>query len=222
MDNPWRELSGNRGRYILWNDVACLEQHNASASASTRFMLDSIPEPFIGNPKTAKVVFLGKNPGHSADDAFHHQNDLDLRHAMFQNLKHELDEYSFYPLNPAFANTGVGMWWSVRTRDLQEAVDWDWKLLATRIMVIEWFPYHSKYFSVPKCKCPSQDYSFHLVKRAIDKGVLVAGMRARKLWKESDPRLDGMPFLKNPQCGHISRGNAGDGLFERILAASES
>jgi hypothetical protein len=85
-------------------------------------------------------------------------------------------------------------------------------------MVIEWFPYHSIAFRAPETHCPSQNYSFHLLRRMMEKGALVVGMRARKLWQREAAAASEVRFLKNPQCGHISRGNTEPDLFDEIVA----
>ena len=138
---------------------------------------------------------------------------------MFQNLRHELTVYPFYPFDPKFRDTGAGKWWLSRTREIQSALGGNIEKMAQRMMVIEWFPYHSLSFRVPRVSpCPSQYYSFHLVREMLKKNVLVVGMRAKRLWLEEVDALGEIQFLKNPQCGHISRGNSERGLFEEIVS----
>jgi hypothetical protein len=217
MENPWTALP-RESPFLLDTDRKCVEQHNQSATGKTQFIIESIPEPFIGNPKLAKVVFLGKNPGHSAEDKKSH-DDQDFRTAMYNNLHHSDQSYPFYPLNPKFAWTGAGRWWSSRTRELRAACGLPPGAFSERIMVIEWFPYHSTAFKVPKQKSGSQEYSFLLAKEMLDKGVLVVGLRARKLWTSVDYRFGEIAYLRNPLCGHISPGNTEAGLFGQIVRA---
>jgi hypothetical protein len=220
MDNPWLRLRFNVDTYFLKEDEECLESHNRDAHERTRFALGSIPEPFIGNPKTATVVLLGKNPGHASGAEREYRENPDLCAAMFSNLRHELTDCPFYPLNPVFANTGAGVWWQKRTREIQNKLGRNLlSRMAEKLMVIESFPYHSINFSRPKGNCSSQDYSSLLVKRMLDEGKLVVGMRAERFWKGVDKRIASIPFLKNPQCGYISSGNTTGDTFERILEA---
>ncbi len=219
MENPWLKLSSDGPEYVLDIDEGCVCDHNKCASAQTRFESKSIPEPFIGNPETARVVFLGKNPGHRDGAEEEYKRNKELCAAMFSNLRHELTGYPFYPLNPVFSKTGAGEWWLRRTPQLQDALGGDLRRLSQRMMVIEWFPYHSIRFPGRRCKCPSQDYSAKLVKQMLDKRVLVVGMRARSLWINEDRRIEEIQFLRNPQCGHISRGNTVEPLFKQIVAA---
>src|ERR1035437_6221366 len=131
---------------------------------------------------------------------------------MFRNLHHESQDYPFYPLNPAFKETGAGMWWRKRTRQLREASGLDDQTFAKRLMVIEWFPYHSVRFALPKHLCKSQGYSFFLAKQMLEKGLLMVRMRARQRWVAVDRRLES-PSLRNLQCGYITRGNTDGTLF---------
>jgi hypothetical protein len=140
---------------------------------------------------------------------------------MTHNLRHEPQEYPFYPLNPKFSWTPTGKWWHRRTRDLQLEAGLDDATLAERLLVIEWFPYHSKKSALStKPVCESQNYSFQLAKEMLEKKKLVVGMRSMKHWMAVDQQFGRtVQFLKNPQCGYISRGNTEGDLFNRIVKA---
>lgn len=108
MQNPWLQLP-TQSPYILEMDRVAIERYNESVRADdTKVIVESIPEPFIGNPVTAKVVLLSLNPGHSKDDAEAYSN-ADFRQAMMHNLRHEAQECPFYGLNPKFALTACGI-----------------------------------------------------------------------------------------------------------------
>jgi len=201
-------------------DREAIRRHNDSVSdAKKKVIVASIPEPFIGNPKSARVVLLGLNPGHSPEDEKSQRN-LEFQNAMFSNLQHKLEEYPFYPLNPAFKETGAGKWWSLRTRKLQIESGLDDQMFAERLLVIEWFPYHSQRSGLaPKRLCPSQEYSFQLARQMLLEKKLVVRMRSEKHWTEAHRQFGELPSLKNPQCGHISSGNTEGSLFCKIVKA---
>lgn len=219
-ENPWWKL-GDKAPFVLGIDRSDIERYNTSVrTPDAKVVTESIPEPFIGNPDSARVVLLSLNPGHSEDDQKWHSNP-EFQRAMRHNLCHESQEYPFYPMNPEFASSGAAKWWGPRTRELREASGLDPRAFSERLLVIEWFPYHSKKSALrTKRICESQQYSFDRAKKMLDK-KLVVRMRSRKHWAEVDPRFGRIPSLKNPQCGYISSGNCEGDLFEQIVKAMQ-
>jgi hypothetical protein len=216
MVNPWKGINDLRTSYVLDQDRARIQTDQLAERETIRVVEGSIPEPFIGSPQTATVVLLGLNPGHSDDDQTHYQENKAFRDAIFKNLRHEAQDYPFYPLNPAFKHTPVAKWWLKRTRALRELAGVDDRTVAQRLMVIEWFPYHSTNYNETRHKCESQSYS-HGLARALRKcGRIVVGLRAKRLW---DTRLDGVQYLKNPQCSYVSPGNMDTNLFDEVIGA---
>ena len=134
-----------------------------------RIIENCIPEPFIGNPSTAKVVLLLLNPGfHEATDVASHSRE-DFKTAIFQNLRHEVQEYPFYPLNPAFSKTASAIWWRGRLSKLIKEVDE--ATLAKKLLAIQWFPYHSRQWIPGKPTWESQLYFFQMAKKMIAEPV---------------------------------------------------
>lgn len=221
MENPWLKLRRDSlgGTFVLDIDRDYIEQHNTKYDSrpELKVMINSIPEPFIGDPDSAKLVLLNLNPGHSKEDENRHR-DPKMKEALFRNLRHEEQRYPFYPLNPDFADTGVGAWWRKRTRKLHEAVGVE--ALAKKLLVIEWFPYHSV-----KCKSgissasvKSQAYSHLLAMEMLQRnGVVVLGMRAKDRWTQLGNGFERVPFLNNPQNVSITERNMSPGLFSHIV-----
>ena len=214
--NPWSELPA-QSPYVLDIDLPSIDKYNAIHDNDEKIVVQSIPEPFIGNPQSAKIVLLSLNPGHSDDDAKAH-SDAAFRGAMMRNLRHEAQECPFYGLNPKFGWTACGTWWRAHTSKLQKA-GLSWEAISNGLLVIEWFPYHSKTSGLPiKRVCPSQEYSFQLAKEMLGCKIVV-GMRSKRFWLNAVPTLQNVPFLNNPQNPHISPANAGAELFDRIVEA---
>lgn len=139
---------------------------------------------------------------------------------MIRNLHRERQAFSFYPLNPVFDWTPCAEWWVPRTRELREATGLDDHTFADRLLVIEWFPYHSKKSGLPvSLVCESQTYSFHLAKEMLEEKKLVVRMRSKRQWTRVDRVFGTVDSLKNPQCGYISRGNTEGDLFDRMVKA---
>jgi hypothetical protein len=104
--NPWLSLDPSAPPYVLDMDRRFAEPHNAKERPEHRLMLNSIPEPFIGDPKTARLVLLSLNPGHCAADEPDHARPA-IKEAIFRNLRQEPQEFPFYAFDPAFHGTGV-------------------------------------------------------------------------------------------------------------------
>ena len=221
MDNPWLEPLPSEGPYVLDMDHEAINRYNDTVRyPEAKVILGSIPEPFIGNPASARVILLNLNPGHSEINEKEH-NRVDLRKAMLHNLRHEPQEYPFYPLNPEFKGTGVAEWWRPILGKLHKEPGLDAPTIARGLLVIEWFPYHSKKSALPpKVVCESQIYSFQLARDMLEKrGAVGVVMRSMDHWVSADPWFGKVPFLKNRQRPWISRGNMDAGLFDRIVEA---
>jgi hypothetical protein len=220
VDNPWTNLKLDEPRFVLDCDQNFVEAHNKWARPEHKIMVDSIPEPFIGNPETARVVFLSLNPGHEDEDAVNHQRS-DIRELMLNNLGHRGKQYPFYPRHPAFQGTGVQQYWDCYTKDLHKDASLDDRTFAERILIIEWFPYHSKRCSLrPGVKCESQKYNFWLASKMIaTPGVEVLGLRSRGHWLREGREYSGVPFIFNRQRPWITRGNMDASVYDRLLSA---
>jgi hypothetical protein len=204
MQNPWLQLP-TQSPYVLDMDRESIDSYNTLHNDDKKIIVESIPEPFIGNPTTAKVVLLNLNPGHSEDDAKAHC-DVDFRKAMMHNLRHEAQECPFYALNPKFAWTACGQWWRTHTKSLHKA-GLSWEAISAGLLVIEWFPYHSKKSGLPIVPvCPSQQYSFQLARETLGSKIVV-GMRSKKHWLNVVPAVAKVATEQN-----LGRSSCRDGV----------
>jgi hypothetical protein len=218
LHNPWLELP-QESPYVLSIDRGSIARRNARVAAEHRINDGSIPEPFIGNPEIATVILLNLNPGDSPQDQAAHR-DPAFRRALIRNLRHETQDYPFYPLNPEFAWTPCANWWNMHLRALFDVGGLDRRVVAQRLCVVEWFPYHSRKAGLPnKQVCPSQSYSFEIAKKALEARKIIVGMRARKKWANVHKDFAGAPYLRSTQSGYISPGNTDGDLFTGIVEA---
>jgi hypothetical protein len=220
MENPWLNLNSSAPPYVLEMDREYVQRHNERSRPEHMLMLEAIPEPFIGDPKTAKVVLLNLNPGY--DDtvvANHHRPEI--KQAILCNLRHEPQRYPFYAFDPVFAGTGVANYWREYTHRLQDEARLDDLKFAKRLLVIEWFPYPSYRGGLPsEPVCESQKYSFQLAKRMLAKrGVQVVGTRSPERWLQAGQEFSRVPFLNNPQRAWVTRGNMDARVFDRVIQA---
>ena len=224
MQNPWLDLPSDPP-FVLPIDRASVSRLNqrifATGQSQHALNLESLPEPFIGNPETATVILLNLNPGDSPDDKKAHA-DPTFREALLCNLRQREQKYPFYPLDPDLEWTACAKWWTSHVRKLWQHRELSREQVAQRLCVIEWFPYHSQKEGLPTTSvCPSQQYCFEVVRKAIGSKMIV-GMRSRRRWADVDSRLAGIPYLNNPQAPYVSPRNAGDKLFQEIVNALKS
>ena len=90
--------------------------------------------------------------------------------------------------------------------------------VASRVLCVEFFPYHSKKYKGIGSILPSQHYSFHLVLQAILRKAAIVLMRSERRWLRNVPELNGYPFLRvrSWQNPTISKRNLPDG-FDDIV-----
>ena len=217
MLNPWLSLR-DTPPYVLDVDADEIEAYCRKQTKNSALALDSIPEPWIGNPQSATVVLLLLNPGHSPRDSTAH-SDPRFKQALFSNLRREPQDYPFYPLNPSFSSTPSALWWRKRLAKLICETSLTPETLSKKLLAIEWFPYHSRNSGLPARRiCKSQDYSFELAREALA-NRLVVRMRSARHRAIAVKEFEPIPELKNPRSAYVSPGNMDPDLFESVLKA---
>lgn len=212
MQNPWQTLRG-RQPFVLIEDEEIIEAFNQDLKPSQQekyqIRLDLIPEPYIGRPD-APVVLLNLYPSFEESDVAWHNNDPIFKQKAWGNLLHDQANYPFYLLDPKLERAEGHQTWSKQLRGLMKDVGRE--TVAENVFCIEYFPYHSqKYKALAKGgMLPSQDYSFHLVRQAMQRNALIILMRSINVWQEAIPELDSYEnifALKNPQSPYVSLKN---------------
>ena len=217
MNSPWHDLPTS-APYILPSDLARIEKH----SNFPNLRLDTVPEQVVGGLNKAEIVFLALNPGFAESDL---SINLNLPDYLDDNRRNLIDPHDspFYFFSEGHAQTGGYLWWAQKLKPIiQSGVST--ATLREKIMLIEYFPYHSvSWDTLPTI--PSQKFAFNLVNEAIDRNKIIILMRARKLWFEAVPKLDGYKNyleLNSALNVTISRNNLdnknGVGTFDKIVA----
>lgn len=215
MDNPWTALP-LEPPYVLESDVEAVRAFNDGALEPRVIHLELIPEPFLGVPD-APVVLLNLNPGFTDDDLSWHE-DPEFKAQSLANLAHRASPYPFYLLNPDLRAPGV-RWWTRKLRALIERVGLE--RVASRLLCVELFPYHSRRFGHGALGLPSQEYGFELVRNALGRNAIVVVMRGWKFWRAAVPELEEYPrrfALRSVQNVSITPRNCPEG-FDQIVAA---
>jgi hypothetical protein len=231
MDNPWLEIVYDEPPYILPEEEVIIEKLNNlyRSENKTQYIIKTelFPEPFIGDITNAKLVLLNLNPGLDKRDFSTHL-ETNYIQAFTNNLSQNISgDFPFYPLDPQFSHTGNAAWWTDRLKKLTGAVGV--KNVAKHLVVLEFFPYHSKKYDtvldmIPNKYgmndyLPSQKYTFHLLNTFLEKeDVMIVGFRHHKEWLNvceglKDKVILGRSWL-NP---HVSPGNLGEENFDKIV-----
>lgn len=213
LNNPWENLP-TVAPYILPEDLKVIESHKNFIG----LRLDTLPEPLVGGLDNAKVVFLALNPGFTDSDV-----DVNMQLEQFindcrKNLKDPFKS-DFYYFTGGLEETGGYKWWSSKLKPLINHGITE-ETLKKKIMMVEYFPYHSVNYRHIGRFTPSQLFSFEIVKEAIKRNKIIVIMRSRVLWEQAVPELAGYPFmtLNSAQNVVISPKNIGELNFRVLLS----
>lgn len=214
MENPWKSLP-LEAPYLLPEDRVAVETFNRSCREARKIHAEVLPEPFLGR-RDAPIVLLNLNPGFSERDVETHRLP-GFAQASRGNLLHAEAEYPFHLLDPRWQSAPGNKWWTQRLRRIIEP--FGLHRVASSVLCVEFFPYHSTKFGHDKLRVPSQAYSFDLVRQAIDRDAHVLLLRGKRIWFEAVPELANYHLLQctnSVQSAFVSPGNCPT-FFERIV-----
>lgn len=223
MTNPWHNLAENE--FICPGDRETVLKFNQGRAEDHRYRLhfDIVPEAFIG-ARDAPVVLFSNNPGYSTGQLGARSTDP-FQKMMRANLRHKESDCPFVFLRPEIEDADYGKkWWRSKLRDL--IIEFDESIVARSILNIVYFPYASNRFGHLGLTVPSQAYSFHLVRNAIERNAVIVRMRTGtavwEQWLEAVPELKGYKRLhnvSNPQAASVNRGNLSEQAYDDICEA---
>lgn len=152
--------------------------------------LSLLPLPYIGNLSLADIYVLTRNPGFDPLD-YAQEGNKKVRQTILNNLRQCIpqSDYPMWYLNPRFKHHPGYRYWSKHFKDLTEQKR---KCLASRMVVVERFPYHSKsyfhrasYECLPSVKAAHRFVSKFVVEKCRRKKALVIVLRAEREWNLS-------------------------------------
>ena len=110
-----------------------------------------------------------------------------------------------YHLAPGAVGPGPE-WWMRKTKRVLQRVEQ--RSLASRLLVVQYFPYHSRNFAHHFPRLPSFEFTREILDEAIQRQALFLCGRGVSAWKESVKQLNGYKHwveLKNPhECFDVS------------------
>ena len=174
--NPWLTL-GDEPPFVLESDREEVAAFNGRVKPELQLHTELLPEPFVGDIKSAAVLLLNMNPAYDAKELAFHRDPSFVAVAR-ANLTQRALEYPFYFLDPSGHSPGH-TYWSQHLRALTEACGGP-LIVARSVAVLEWCPYHSLSMSQTGAalEVPSQAFSFGVVERALTRGTVVIMIRA--------------------------------------------
>jgi hypothetical protein len=222
-DNPWHDLPEHLP-FVHPEDKEDVDAYNKKKGRRhDHFLhLEFIPEPFVGNPH-AQLVLLGNNPGVARDKRkAAHRLKPAFATRMRDNLVHRLpDRFPFLFFDPGIIPSEQ-RWWDYKlTHVIDEFEDTERakEILGRNILAVEFFPYISHRFGHGKLSLSTQQYSFGLVRHAVERDAVIVLTRGETRWKKAVPELNGYPHLvhlKQVQRAPISRRNCCGNGWELI------
>lgn len=221
MINPWKQLP-NSPPYVLEQDRDYIEKFNKGEKNNLfKINLSLLPDPFVGNPRDAEVIFLQLNPGMTVFPGIAENNEEKMYktsklffEACRDNFCRNKMEYPFFYLNPDFLLSAGFVYWSDKLRYFLNSKK-DYERISKKICCIEYFPYHSHRFK--KLSVPSQEYSFNFVKQAILDKKLIILLRGEKNWLQAIPELkDCYVKTKSAQNTILSKNNLSQEHYEKL------
>ncbi len=211
--NPWIDLP-TQPPYLLPADAAVLRPHDIQRH---EIKLHHPPCPYMGDPRTAAVIFLSNNPrwneatDRTQGDEYNRENIAGLT---FQSAA------GLYSLDDRFVGTGGYDYWSSSLRHLIARFGLD--AIRRSVAVADWFPYPSPNLPQLNYLLPSQAYTFALVEQAARRGALVVAICGVRHWSRLPALARSLPRLRNPQQRAVSPGNLDPGVFEQICGAIQA
>ena len=219
MLNPWVHLPSS-GDLVLEIDALPVRASNTKARSEAAFDLSLYPEPYFGR-RDAPIVLLALNPGWSPADADVHATPK-FAAAARASLAHALQPLPFLHLQQPSETPG-GAWWRRIAKPLIDATDL--RTVATSVLCVQYIGYHSRVFGSRSVQLPSQQYSFHLVRSALQRNALVVCLRSWNLWRAAIPELTAYPAVhrvRNARNPVLSAANvpSGYGALLEVLSRS--
>jgi hypothetical protein len=204
MNNPWEKLPKQNNFYVLEEDAEIINQFNEylknyKDDEIYRIHTEIMPAPFMGDVLNSKIVILTLNPGYDSDEE---SSDYYLNYIPYweKQIIHEfpVPEYPLFCFDDEYVEKSD--YWKIKLNPIIQVSTVE--KVAKNISIIEFFPYHSeKYRDIPKKISKdyliSQQYNFHLVRKAIERDAIIVIQRGERLWKEAIPELKILEGQKN-------------------------
>lgn len=235
-------LFNENREYIYPGDEKFIHEFNSSANDDTRFILNTLPYPFQGNPLSAKVIILSLNAGHitRVNEYFakilqrYPQLAEGVMNFMRDNLRLRVKNFMPEVDNPsnrhpnyqdAFNMLGDWYWYDILSKWKKDGLTSE--QIFSNVALIQHIPYASiKAKYLPEgCILPSQMFAKKMIRYIADyKNAIFVVPRAVKKWQallgptwtrlEEEGRII---IGRNPLNQHLTEKNLGTENHQKII-----
>lgn len=138
-----------------------------------------------------------------------------------RNLNQENASFPHFFFDPELKETDGGKWFSKKYRWLIEATDR--AAVARNVVTCELAPYHSVRWRNPKTMPPTQEFTYAIVRNAIERDATILLARTPKIWEQHVLELKTYPRVYRPNSinASVSPGNYLGAFNEIVKAISE-
>lgn len=216
--NPWLGFKYS-SEMIHPIDEEAVRYHNKTSKIDYQFLLHLAPEPWIGN-LNGNLFVLYSNPGATRENVkkiFQPKHEIVMRKTI-SNLNQTIIDYPHFHLDPALAGTEGGVWFNQRYKWLINETSRE--SLARNLVTCELAPYHSLKWKIPKFMPPTQEFTYSIIRKAVERDAVILLARTPKIWLSKIPQLVKYPrvFRPNSINASISPNNY-PGNFDKIVSS---
>lgn len=191
--NPWIS-DFSQPPFVLEMDRQAIEKFNAKLKGGPNHphylqVTEILPEPFVGS-LNAPVVLLSNNPGFNDQVTIQGKRDKSFMDRISGNLSHAALKYPLIFLDPEYKGSD---WWDKKLHHLIAYFDGlghdGREVIAKSVLNIVYFPYPSRRFGHRRLSVPSQNYTFQLIRSAMEREAVIIHMRKPDKWFSKLPEL---------------------------------
>lgn len=218
IGNPWDGFEySNEMVHPL--DVSAVLEHNQTSKPEYQFLLHLAPEPWIGN-LGGNLFVLYANPGATKDNLNKviQENHVKVMEKSIKNLNQSNSGFPHFHFDPELRETEGAKWFESKYKWVLDATSR--QALATNLVTCELAPYHSVKWKVPRIMPPTQDFTYQIIRDAMERNAVILLARSAKIWTEHIPELSRYHRVYRPKSINASISpNNYPGCFDKIIDA---
>jgi len=195
--------------------IAKCDEKAIDLSKKTPLQFKYLPQPYMGDPEQAEIFLLNGNPDAKPKPGIltHKQFNEKYKEVILDSLEHNITDYPLYALNPEYIGYYISYWWrnflhslienesNLDEEETEKKEEENFKNISKKLFDAEYFPYFSDekkdmyesiHIPIPRPKknhktqyLESQEYTFYLIEKAIERNKMIVIMRFEDEWCEA-------------------------------------